>query len=153
MSVFRQGLYDLGHVEGKNIAIEDRYAGGKLDRLPALAAELVRLKVDVILTSSAPGALVSSLAQTDAPAKLLMRRDTQGVTEPVSVFAGFDGRKAGLFGGREWDKCNCTVPIYLKFLLLFLSLFFGCIFKYSFAAENKLNESPKLAGMAREKFQ
>jgi putative ABC transport system substrate-binding protein len=59
MNAFREGLYDLGYVEGKNIAVEYRYAEGKLDRLPALAAELVRLRVDVIVTSSAPGALAA----------------------------------------------------------------------------------------------
>ena len=46
----RQGLRELGYVEGKTIVIEWRSAEGKLDRLPALVAELVRLKVDVIVT-------------------------------------------------------------------------------------------------------
>ncbi|HEV8342379.1 MAG TPA: ABC transporter substrate-binding protein, partial [Candidatus Binatia bacterium] len=48
---FRQGLRELGYVEGKSFVIEWRYAEGKPDRLPALAAELVRLKVDVIVTA------------------------------------------------------------------------------------------------------
>src|SRR5215831_8164940 len=48
---FRKGLQDLGYVEGKNIVIEWRSADGNLDRVPALAAELVHLKVDVIVTA------------------------------------------------------------------------------------------------------
>ena len=50
IEAFRQGLRELGYVEGKNIFIEWRSAEGKLDRLPALAAELVRLKVNVIVS-------------------------------------------------------------------------------------------------------
>src|SRR5437870_8245747 len=48
---FRQGLRELGWVEGQNITIEYRYAEGKMERLPDLAAELVRLNVDLILTA------------------------------------------------------------------------------------------------------
>jgi putative ABC transport system substrate-binding protein len=55
IEAFRQGLRELGYVEGKNIVIEWRYAEGKLDRLLALVAELVRLKVNVIVTGG-PGA-------------------------------------------------------------------------------------------------
>src|SRR5712692_10821506 len=50
---FRQGLRELGYVEGENIVIEYRAAEGRLDRLPHLAAELVRLKPDVIVTGGA----------------------------------------------------------------------------------------------------
>jgi putative ABC transport system substrate-binding protein len=55
IEAFRQGLRELGYVEGKDILIEYRYAEGKPDRLPALAAELVRLKINIIVTGgSAP---------------------------------------------------------------------------------------------------
>jgi hypothetical protein len=54
---FREGLRELGYVEGKNIVIEYRFGEGKLDRLPAMVAELVRLKVDVIVTGG-PSATV-----------------------------------------------------------------------------------------------
>jgi putative tryptophan/tyrosine transport system substrate-binding protein len=47
---FRQGLRELGYVEGKNIVLESRYSEGKIDRLHALVAEFVRLKADVIVT-------------------------------------------------------------------------------------------------------
>src|SRR5215217_611330 len=53
----REGLRELGYVEGQNIAFEFRSAEGKLDRLPELAAELVRLKVDVIVALYVPCAL------------------------------------------------------------------------------------------------
>jgi len=47
---FREGLRELGYLEGHNIAIEYRWVAGRVDRIPELAAELVRLKVDVIVT-------------------------------------------------------------------------------------------------------
>src|SRR4029453_8626680 len=58
----RAALRDLGYEEGKNIVIEFRWAEGKLDRLPALAAELVRLNVDVLVTAGTPGALAAKQA-------------------------------------------------------------------------------------------
>jgi len=54
IAAFGQGLRELGYIEGKNLVIEWRFAEGKLDRLPELAAELVRLKIDVIVSASPP---------------------------------------------------------------------------------------------------
>ena len=56
LEAFRQGLAALGYTEGKNISIEYRYAGGNLQRLPDLAAELVALKVDIIIALNPPSA-------------------------------------------------------------------------------------------------
>ena len=52
IEAFRQGLRDLGYIEGKNILVEYRYAAGKLDRLPDLVAELIQLKVDVLVVTA-----------------------------------------------------------------------------------------------------
>ena len=62
LDAFRTGLRDLGYVEGKNIAIEFRFAEGHLDRLSGLADELVNLKVDVLVTHSTAGALAAKNA-------------------------------------------------------------------------------------------
>jgi putative tryptophan/tyrosine transport system substrate-binding protein len=67
VEAFRQGLRDLGWIEGQNIAVEVRAAEGKYDRLPELAAELARLKVDVIFASSTPAALAAKHATTTIP--------------------------------------------------------------------------------------
>src|ERR1700680_106733 len=64
---FRQGLRDLGYVEGQNIRFEFRSAEGHLDRLPELAAELVRLKVDIIVTWFTPTALAAKQATREIP--------------------------------------------------------------------------------------
>jgi len=74
---FQQGLRELGYVEGKNIVIESRYAEGKLDQLPALAAELVALKVE-ILVSAGP---IPTRAAKEATATIpvVMTQDTDPV--------------------------------------------------------------------------
>ena len=64
---FLQGLRDLGYVEGKNIAIEYRYTEGEVDRFPEVAAELVRLNVDVIVTGSISGVRAAKKATAAIP--------------------------------------------------------------------------------------
>src|SRR5881397_2196368 len=64
---FRQGLRDFGYVEGRNVVIEYRDAEGKFERLPALAAELVALKVDVIVASGTLTALAAKHATSSFP--------------------------------------------------------------------------------------
>ena len=63
----RQGLRELGYTEGKNITIEWRFAEGKLDRYPALAAELVNLKVDVIVTAGGAATRTAKQATSTIP--------------------------------------------------------------------------------------
>jgi putative ABC transport system substrate-binding protein len=63
----RQGLRELGYIEQQNIFIEYRYAQGKLDQLPALAGDLVRLKVDVIVTATTPGILAAKKTTETIP--------------------------------------------------------------------------------------
>jgi len=64
---FRRGLADLGYVEGRNIAIEARFAEGQYDRLPGLLAELVHLEVDIIAVTGAVTARAAKTAVTDIP--------------------------------------------------------------------------------------
>ncbi len=77
IEAFRQGLRELGYVEGKNVAIEYRYAEGNFDRLPALAAELVRLNVNVIVTGGPTAIPAAKAATTVIP--IVMAFDTDPV--------------------------------------------------------------------------
>ena len=94
VEAFRQRLRELGYVEGKNIVIEHRYAEGKLERLPDLAAELVRLKVDVIVTAG-PAILAAKKASATIP--IVFANDTDPVgTGLVSSLARPGGNITGL---------------------------------------------------------
>ena len=62
LDAFRRGLREFGYIEGQNIAVEYRFASGQVERLPDLAAELVRLKPDVIVAPATPASLAAKQA-------------------------------------------------------------------------------------------
>ena len=117
MKVFRQQLRDLGYSEGKNIAFEERWAEGKLDRLDDLAAELVRGKVDVLVTFGGTGpAMVAKKATSTIPVVM-----AAGGTDPVKAglvasLARPGGNMTGLANsftelrGKQMELLKETVP-------------------------------------------
>src|SRR5438093_5761108 len=94
---FRQGLRDLGYVEGQNLVIESRSAAGSLERLPDLAAELVRLKVEVIVAGGSPAIRAAQHATHTIPIVL--------AAPPDAVAEGFVAslaRPGGNITGLSW---------------------------------------------------
>jgi putative ABC transport system substrate-binding protein len=79
LDAFRQGLRDLGHIEGQNIVIEHRHAEGKFDRLPGFAAELVGLKVDVLVGVTTNAVVAAKNATRTIPIVFI------GVSDPVAA--------------------------------------------------------------------
>ena len=112
---FLQGLRDLGYVEGRNVVIEYRDAEGKLERLPALAAELVALKVDVILAEGARSAPVAMQATTTIPIVFAAAGDPVG-SGLVTSLARPGGNVTGLAGidpelvGKRLELLKQAVP-------------------------------------------
>jgi len=112
---FRQGLRELGYVEGKNIVIDWRSADGKLDRLPALAAELVRHKVDIILTSG--GAATRAAKEATRTIPIVMTNDSDPVSDGiVTSLARPGGNITGLstlapeLNGKRLEMLREVVP-------------------------------------------
>ncbi len=109
LAAFRQGLRDLGYVEGQNITIEPRWAEGRFERLPDLAAELVRLKVDVIVSVVTQASLAAKNATRTIPIVMVAAGDPLGsglvanlarpggnVTGPSSMYADLAGKQLEL---------------------------------------------------------
>ncbi len=92
---FRQGLRENGYLEGQNIVLHYRWAEGRIEPLPRLAAELVRLKVDVIVTSGTPAGLAAKRATTTIPVVLASTGDPIGAGL-VSSLARPGGNITGL---------------------------------------------------------
>jgi putative ABC transport system substrate-binding protein len=114
---FRQGLHELGYVEGKNITIEWRYSGGQADRYPAVAAELVRLKPDVIVGGNPTAAVFLKKATSAVPIVMAYHTDPVG-TGLVASLARPGGNITGLsvlapeLGGKRLEILRNSFPSY-----------------------------------------
>src|SRR5215469_7231199 len=95
--VFRQGLRDLGYIEGKNILLEVRYAEGRQDPIPSLVADLVELKVDVLLLTTLPGIRAAKQATKTIPIVIITAQDPVA-TGIVDSLARPGGNITGLAG-------------------------------------------------------
>ena len=135
LEAFRQGLRDLGYVEGQSIAIEYRWAEGHEDRLPELATELVGLKVDVIVTTGTPGTLAAKRATQTIPIVMTATGDplrsglVTSLARPGGNVTGFSTLRSELEGKRLdlfkqtfprfsrvamlWDSANPSTKFYL----------------------------------------
>ena len=112
---FRHALRDLGYIEGKNILVEYRYAEGKLDRIPSLVAELVQLKVDVLVSSTLPA--IRAAKQTTKTIPIVMLTNVDPVaTGIVDSLARPGGNITGLarfmteLSGKRLELLKEVVP-------------------------------------------
>jgi len=115
IEAFRQGLKERGYIEGKNIAFEYRWGGGRTDQLPELAAELVRLKVDVVVVEGAPPALAARKASITIPIVMASSGDPVG-TGLIASLARPGGNVTGVslmmpeLGGKRLELLREVVP-------------------------------------------
>jgi putative ABC transport system substrate-binding protein len=113
---FRQGLKDLGWIEGQNIVIEWRFAGGRAERLPDLAAELVRLRVDLIVTPSTPTILAAKNATTTIPIVTVGGGDpvelglVASLARPGGNITGLTGTVSQEIAGKQLELLKEIVP-------------------------------------------
>jgi putative ABC transport system substrate-binding protein len=115
LDAFRQGLRDLGYIEGQNIIIEYRFANGQVGRLPELAAELVRLNLDVIVTPGTPASLAAKKATSRIPIVFAGVADAVGaglvttLARPGGNITGLTSISAEL-GGKRLELLKVVVP-------------------------------------------
>lgn len=132
---FDEGLLQLGYVEGRNIAIERRYASGQMDRLPQLAAELAHLPLDVILTQSFPAALAAKQATSTIPIVVMGAGDPVA-TGLVASFARPGGNITGVsaleteLSGKRFELLKEAFPKLARVAVLWNAADFGMTLKF-----------------------
>ena len=115
IGALQQGLRDLGYIEGQNLVIEQRWAEGNVERLSTLAAELVRLKVDVLVTAFTPAALAAKDATTTIPIVMagvsnpVERGLVASLAQPGGNLTGLENSPPG-FSGKQLELLKEAVP-------------------------------------------
>ena len=134
-SPFEQGLRKLGYVEGQNITIEARYTNGRMDRLPELAVELTRLKLDVIMAQTFPAALAMKQATSTIPIVVLGAGDPVA-TGLVASFARPGGNITGVsaleneLSGKRLELLKEVFPKLARGAVLWNATDLGMTFKF-----------------------
>jgi putative ABC transport system substrate-binding protein len=141
-NAFLKGMRELGYVEGKNLVIEWRFADGKLERLPGLAAELVQLKVDVIVTLGSPAISAAQKATTTIPIVMTSAGDPVGsgfvksLARPGGNITGLSNM-AGDIAAKFIDLLRSVVPKLSRVAMLTPSTTYGELSKSVQAAAQK----------------
>jgi ABC-type uncharacterized transport system substrate-binding protein len=124
VDAFRQGLRELGYIEGQNVTIEYRFASGQVGRLPELATELARLKVDVIVTPGTPQSLAAKQATSTIPIVFTVVADPVGAglmgnfARPGGNITGLSSISAQL-GGKRLEFLKEVVPKASRLAVLY----------------------------------
>jgi len=126
LEAFRRGLRELGYVEGQNISIDYRWAEGRFDRFPALAAELIQLRVDVIVTSSNAGVTALQQATRTIPIVVAAMADPvasgfiASLARPGGNITGFSALSEEL-GGKRVELLREAAPKVSRVAVLAVS--------------------------------
>jgi putative tryptophan/tyrosine transport system substrate-binding protein len=139
---FLKGMRELGYVEGRNLVVEWRFADGKLERLPDLAAELVQLKVDVIVTGGSPAISAAQKATSAMPIVMTSAGDpvrggfVKSLARPGGNITGLSNM-SGDIGAKLLDLLRSVVPKLSRVAMLTPSTIYGAISKSVQAAAQK----------------
>ena len=146
VGAFREGLRELGYEEGRNIVIEYRWADGQYERFPALVAELIAAKVDVIVTAGTPAALAVKKTTTTVPLVMVAVGDPVG-TGLVPSLARPDGNLTGLSSvapdleGKRLELLREIVPS------VFIAVFFNSLNPFHVASMRQAQAAGKTLGI------
>ncbi len=147
---FLKGMRELGYIEGRNLVVEWRFADGKLERLPALAAELVQLKVDVIVAGASPAISAAQKATTTIPIVMTSVGDpvrsgfVKSLARPGSNITGLSNMSSDI-AAKFLDLLRSVVPKLSRVAMLTPSTTYGELSKSVQAAAKKAGVTTLMA--------